>query len=227
MEYMVEKPLRNFEFWSGAKNTADRLNEEQFAIVEHLLEQEQEERIAGGGEPMTETEINDFFWFDSDTIYEWAGVYPKYYEFTSKIGHVLYVKVADEDDDERFLKECSAYGIDDAEEVDEDSATCEEVYDWDMYDADEVFWELCTDNFIESYQIYAHWPAIIENDDFTGCTDEEEQQVRDFLNDEGVSEYMNTDEYNHVWDDHVSFGKPDFPKGGLPGDVVTLRIYSY
>ena len=226
MKYMVEKPLRNFEFWSGAKDTADRLNDEQFGIVEHLLEQEQEERIAGGGEPMTETEINDLFWFDSDTIFEWAGIYPKYYSFTSKVGRECYVKLEDESDEESFLKECSAYGINDAEEAD-DPASYETVYDWDAINPDDVFWEESSSDFCASYDIYSHWPAIIENDDYSGCSDEEERQIKDFLNDEDIKDYLNEEEYNHVWDDHVSFGKPDFPENALPGDVVRLRIYNY
>lgn len=223
---MVEKPLKDFEFWSGARDTADRLNDEQFAIVEQLLEQEQAERVAGGGEPMTETEINDLFWFESDKVFEWAGVYPKYYKFTSKIGRECYVKLEDEGDEERFQKECDAYGVSDAEETDEEPSISDRVYDWDAVNPDNVFWEEASDDFTTSYQIYALWPAIIENDDYSDCDDEEEQQIKDFLNDEDISEYLNRADYAHEWDEHVSFGTPDFPSKAFPGDVVTLRIYS-
>ena len=58
--------LRDFEFWSGGAMTAMYLTDEQFDTVEELLA----ECYPDG---MDATELNDFFWFDDDTIAEWLG----------------------------------------------------------------------------------------------------------------------------------------------------------
>lgn len=67
MKIYREKSLRNFEFWSGAKENASELTSEQLDTVESMMEEIQPE----GWE---EAEINDFFWFDFDTIKEWLGI---------------------------------------------------------------------------------------------------------------------------------------------------------
>lgn len=66
MKIYREESLSNFEFWSGAKDRAMYLTDEEFDTIESILE----ECYPDG---MTETEINDFFWFEEDTIAEWLG----------------------------------------------------------------------------------------------------------------------------------------------------------
>ncbi len=66
MKVINEKNLKDFEFWSGAKDRAQYLTEEEFDTIEQTLE----ECYPDG---MTETEINDFFWFDFETVAEWIG----------------------------------------------------------------------------------------------------------------------------------------------------------
>lgn len=65
MKIYQEKSLRNFEFWSGAKRTADilweKLGYEAFDTIENELEMEYPEG-------MSDTQINDLFWFDTDYI---------------------------------------------------------------------------------------------------------------------------------------------------------------
>lgn len=61
-----EKSIRNFEFWAGAKDTVKYLTDDELDTVESMLEE-------AYPEGMTETEINDFFWFEDDTIAEWFG----------------------------------------------------------------------------------------------------------------------------------------------------------
>jgi len=61
-----EKSLKGFEFWCGAKGTAKFLTEKDFDIIEGYLEELYPEG-------MDETEINDFFWFEDNTIAEWLG----------------------------------------------------------------------------------------------------------------------------------------------------------
>lgn len=58
MTYKVEKSLKDFDFWSGAILNAKNLTDEEFDTIESYLEE--------SGELMTETEINDFFWFDME-----------------------------------------------------------------------------------------------------------------------------------------------------------------
>lgn len=67
MKIYSETNLRNFEFWSGAKDFAANLSCEQLDEVEAILEEEYPDGI-------TDTEINDLFWFEQDTIREWLGM---------------------------------------------------------------------------------------------------------------------------------------------------------
>lgn len=67
MKIYSEKSLRNFEFWSGAKENANELTGAQLDEVETILEDLRPEG-------MDETQINDLFWFDFDTVKEWLGI---------------------------------------------------------------------------------------------------------------------------------------------------------
>lgn len=67
MKIYKEESLRHFEFWSCAKERAARLTFEQLDQVESILEDHYPE----GAE---ETEINDLFRFDFDTVCEWLDI---------------------------------------------------------------------------------------------------------------------------------------------------------
>lgn len=66
MKIYAEKSLRNFNFWAGAADVVKYLTYEEIDTIENILE----EMYPDG---MTETAINDFFWFENDTIAEWLG----------------------------------------------------------------------------------------------------------------------------------------------------------
>lgn len=66
MKLYREESIRTFDFWSGAKDTAKYLTEDELDTIEAILE----EQYPDG---MDETELNDFFWFEDDTIAEWLG----------------------------------------------------------------------------------------------------------------------------------------------------------
>jgi len=66
MKLYREESISNFDFWSGAKDTAKYLTEDEMDTIEGILE----ELYPDG---MSETELNDFFWFEDDTIAEWLG----------------------------------------------------------------------------------------------------------------------------------------------------------
>lgn len=68
MKIVSEISISNFEAWSGGKNTQERIIEEgcenQFdSIIEELYP-----------DGLTDTELNDLLWFDSDTVFEWLGI---------------------------------------------------------------------------------------------------------------------------------------------------------
>ena len=67
MKLYSEKSLCNFNFWSGAKDNALKLTLEQLDEVESMLED-----IYPDG--MSETELNDLFWFDFEQICDWLGI---------------------------------------------------------------------------------------------------------------------------------------------------------
>ena len=64
MTIKTETTLKNFDFWSGAKDTVKYLTESELETIESYLEELYPEG-------MTDTELNDFMWFDDDTIAEW------------------------------------------------------------------------------------------------------------------------------------------------------------
>ena len=66
MKTVKEDSLTNFEFWSGAKDTVKYLTDDEIETIESILEE-----LNPDG--MSETKINDFFWFEDDTIAEWLG----------------------------------------------------------------------------------------------------------------------------------------------------------
>ena len=84
MKVYTEQSLKDFEFWSGARDRVKYLTDDQFDTIEAILE----DAYPDG---MTETEINDFFWFEEDTIADWLG----YNSFEE-----LMEESASEDDDE-------------------------------------------------------------------------------------------------------------------------------
>ena len=68
MTITYELDLERFEAWSGAKDTLDRIQREgKCGALENILE----ELYPDG---MTETQLNDLLWFDSESVYEWLGI---------------------------------------------------------------------------------------------------------------------------------------------------------
>ena len=56
----------DFDFWSGAKDTIKYLTDDEIETIFSMLED-------SDPDGMDETEVNDFFWFEDDTIAEWLG----------------------------------------------------------------------------------------------------------------------------------------------------------
>lgn len=56
----------DFEFWSGGKDTVEDLTPNEVETIISILETEYPDG-------MSEGELNDFFWFERDTIAKWLG----------------------------------------------------------------------------------------------------------------------------------------------------------
>lgn len=76
MKIYKDESLRSFEFWSGAIYTASHLTVEELDQIEAILE----DAYPDG---MSDTKINDLFWFEPDTIAEWLG-YNDFEELTRR-----------------------------------------------------------------------------------------------------------------------------------------------
>lgn len=70
MKIIMETSLENFEFWSVAKDTAEIIDEHGlWSTVESILED-----LYPNG--MSDTELNDIFWFESEWLFETLGINP-------------------------------------------------------------------------------------------------------------------------------------------------------
>ena len=65
MKIYTEDSIHNFNFWSGGRDTADDLTWDEIDTIESMLDELYTE--------MEDVELNDFFWFERDTIAEWLG----------------------------------------------------------------------------------------------------------------------------------------------------------
>lgn len=59
------KELR-YNLWSGAIDTLNSLTDEEIEIIISILEDAYDGKLSL-------TDLNDFFWFERDTIAEWLG----------------------------------------------------------------------------------------------------------------------------------------------------------
>lgn len=66
MKFTVDKPLSNFDFWSGAVANANELTSRELDDLDGILPEY-------FGEEITDTDINDMFWFEFETIVHALG----------------------------------------------------------------------------------------------------------------------------------------------------------
>lgn len=68
MKIYTEISLADFEWWSGAVDTAERITEaDKWDELETILEDEYPDGI-------DETELNDLLWFEPETVFEWLDI---------------------------------------------------------------------------------------------------------------------------------------------------------
>ncbi len=100
MKIITEQSLADFKFWSGGKDTADKLTAKQLESVETQLEELYPEGIE-------DIKLNDIFWFDRELIYQMAGgLFPKFYTIRANCGLVKRVK-ANNNDDVEYIENVS------------------------------------------------------------------------------------------------------------------------
>jgi len=66
MKVYRDVSLGEFDFWAGAKDRVKHLTQDELEQIEEILEE-----ISPEG--LSETELNDLFWFEDDLIAEWLG----------------------------------------------------------------------------------------------------------------------------------------------------------
>lgn len=66
MKVYRDESISDFEFWGGAKDTVKYLTYDEMETIESILEDLYPEGIS-------ETDLNDIFWFEDDLIAEWLG----------------------------------------------------------------------------------------------------------------------------------------------------------
>jgi hypothetical protein len=150
MKYFVEESLSNFNFWSGGKDRADLLTSEQFDTVEQMME---EIEPADG---WSDTAINDFFWFEFDTIAQCLGYADEeHLEADIKQNEVEEAQEWAEgtSTDYNSLFAIAGLKIEDYESINEDGET---ECDWDQATEDFMDWWNGMDDIdqVEEYRKY-------------------------------------------------------------------------
>lgn len=67
MKIMSEQSLRNFGFWCGAKDFAEKLTDNELDQVESYIE-----GLCPDG--IDKVDLNDLFWFEQERICDWLGL---------------------------------------------------------------------------------------------------------------------------------------------------------
>lgn len=223
MKIVSEMPLRDFRFWSGAKDTAAELSVEQLDQVERVLE----ELYPDG---MTDTQINDIFWFERDTVREWVGIseYPKWVAFKSKLGNQRLVEVTDETGENQMERRFYKYGVEASWYGNDEEPSFSDVTGYnldasDYGDFEEWLWE--EDNNEHEYLLYLpkHWMAAYEKNDHTGFGEIDESEFAQFISDY-KDELTNKDKWFYLWDTDYTEFRNNLDYGGV-GECVALRIY--
>ena len=67
MNYSINRKLANFDFWAGAVTVAEVITYSEFQLIEECIEDV-------FGDSVTETQINDIFWFETELICSIIGI---------------------------------------------------------------------------------------------------------------------------------------------------------
>lgn len=123
MYYTVEFDITSFEFWGGATSTIEDVRKAyKMNELESLIED-----VFSDRENVSETDINDFVWFEEDMIKEYLGIQEELSEserFTAIVESLdRYAEYFDEDLGEDFAKQAKEnhekYIYDEIEDTDD------------------------------------------------------------------------------------------------------------
>ena len=62
----TEMSLQDFKFWCGAEDFASKLTSEEFQQIEWMICELYPDGV-------TDTQLNDIFWFEQELICDWIG----------------------------------------------------------------------------------------------------------------------------------------------------------
>lgn len=123
MTVIIEMPLKDFQFWSGGADRAENCTDDDFERIEEMFEELYPEG-------MTDSEINDFFWFDFDTIARHLG-----YEDEEDFDRKRDPNYIDDDELEDYVQEWFKDFLDrDVRDTNEQMYLYEEVFGEDAED---------------------------------------------------------------------------------------------
>lgn len=188
MQYKVDFDINQFQFWSGAKDRIEGLDSDTLErLGQHI------EEVFGFDEELpTDTAINDYVWFEWDSICEAIGIDDEGNPVGSEewVKRAIYKKY---DWDEE-----TAHGYADAFMEDED---CE-----NMDDADELI-----DAFEEWFTSTRAHKMIREH--YTELTDEDDEQIDEFIVDEVITMDYDDDDIREAWESWVEEHKDEEEEG--------------
>lgn len=213
MTITCEISLRNFEFWSGAVENAKEFTLEELDELEGYFEELYPDGI-------TNTQINDTFWFESDTLHAWLG--HRSYRIT--LWDERYVDLKCDDDSVEQLERDYPYTVTSVEEIKYDYS----LPDYDDFDLSEFVYP--TENMIWTGDIPEYAIGAMERgagpEECVDLDEEDVKNIRDFLDKigklaEGHDWYI---VYNQEdWEGGASFS--NHPAFGLPVECVRAYIY--
>lgn len=176
MKIIVEISLDQFTFWSGAKRNVEDWNftPEQWDRLEETIEELYPDGIE-------DTQLNDIFWFESDQVEEWAGLWPKYFSVTNYIGRDIVVRCNDEEQVDNLRAACQDINaeMDDAEESDFD-----EISDYDLADYEADYALMSGNDVTEEFDVPVWYAEAYEDANYfdnNPKTDEELEQFQQFM----------------------------------------------
>lgn len=213
MTITCEISLRNFEFWSGAVENAKEFTLEELDELEGYFEELYPDGI-------TNTQINDTFWFESDTLHAWLG----HRSYRVTLWDDRYVDLKCDDDSVEQLERDYPYTVTSVEEIKYDYS----LPDYDDFDLSEFVYP--TENMIWTGDIPEYAIGAMERgagpEECVDLDEEDVKNIRDFLDKigklaEGHDWYI---VYNQEdWEGGASFS--NHPAFGLPAECVRAYIY--
>lgn len=151
MTIRKEIALRDFEFWSGGADRANNCSVEELDALEQFFEETEPE------EGWTDTDINDMFWFEFDTLAQYLG-YRDEVDFDRKheAGYIDDDELKGEIDEwfQKFLDEKTA---------EENKSACDLIGTifFNLFDLGENLYDVYECDAEYTHDNYIHWLSTL------------------------------------------------------------------